>query len=107
MKAILWMAVGVALVLGYQWYTTSPLLDLHRAAIAWDMNSAGTALVALERKGGCGARLAHQVRSEVATHGPTGLNKINQIQAQLWWEHRCPFPPLWHVDQVEVVSHDQ
>lgn len=90
----------------------SPINQLHKSAIAWDISTANLAISALKSTGDeCNNILANRVESELYSALDSGIsqeevyrrvfNRINAMQLEIMRQHtQCFYPPLNHPDQL-------
>lgn len=81
---------------------SSPIRNLHKAAIAWDQQTAFSAIQELRATGDeCDQMLANSVDSWLAQYGLDTFNYINVIQISIQEQYpNCKYPLLNHSDQV-------
>lgn len=79
----------------------TPIAKLHRAAEAWDVQTALEAVQELESDGNeCDKILAAQMRNVIDIQGESGLNHVNAMQVNVERRYpNCSYPLLEHPDQ--------
>jgi len=106
------VVIGIIMLFGGMAQHNSPIHQLHRAAIAWDVNSANLAILALKNTGDeCNNILANRVELELYAALNSGLsqeevyrrvfNRVNTMQLEIMQQYtQCFYPPLNHPDQL-------
>jgi len=106
------IGIGIIILFGGMAQYNSPIHQLHRAAIAWDVNSANLAILALRNTGDeCNNILANRVELELYKALNSGLsqeelyrrvfNRVNAIQLEIMQQYtQCFYPSLNHPDQL-------
>lgn len=106
------VVIGVIMLFGGMAQYNSPIHQLHRAAIEWDINTANLAILALKNtEDDCNNILANRVELELYTALNSGLsqeevhrrvfNRVNAMQLEIMQQYtQCYYPPLNHPDQL-------